>query len=48
MTRGRPILSFVAFLSLAYFAGVGGYEAKWESLGSAAWMLRIETEDGAM
>ena len=103
MTRGRPILLFVAFLSFAYCARAGAFEAKWESLdrrpvpqwwqaeitvpsvgavrnvrplgfsakvawrqengglvlsvppavptelpGSAAWTLRIETEDGAM
>lgn len=32
MTRGRPILSFVVSLSLAFCAGAGEYEAKWESL----------------
>ena len=32
MTRGRPILSFVAFLSLAFCAGAREYEAKWGSL----------------
>ena len=32
MCRGRPIILFVALLSLAFFAGAGEYEAKWESL----------------
>ena len=32
MIWGRPILSFVVFLALAFCADAGEYKAKWESL----------------